>query len=511
MNAQRYLYLSSGIVSICGIVFQVLYGAAGSYLFGDSVLYYCITIGLFLMAMGIGAAVSERLKNWLVTRFVQAEFLIAIIGGFSVFGLFFFSSFFDQGTAQVYLYIVISLTGFLTGLELPILIRRVQEIRADISKSTARVLFFDYAGSLIGSIGFALLLRPALGLIKTAFLVAAINAVIALFLTFYFQKEIRRPALHKLSGVLILLLLGWGFLYGEKYAAAFEQRVYADPVIHAEDTQYQRIILTKEPNDVRLYLNGQLQFSESDEYRYHEALVHIPMALAKQKRNILILGGGDGLAVREVLKHDQVENITLVDLDPAMTDLANTHHELLRLNEGALKDDRVKIVHADAFQYLQENEAFYDVIIGDLPDPNNEGLNKLYTTQFYSLVRNHLAPGGKISMQSTSPVFAPKVFWTIHETVKETGLFTDSYHLDVPSFGNWGFTLASREAIDLDNLQVSDDLSFLNEETARALFAFGNDTDAVIEEEDGDTFDIPVNTLNRPVLIQLYQKAWQEY
>lgn len=137
MNAQRYLYLSSGIVSICGIVFQVLYGAAGSYLFGDSVLYYCITIGLFLMAMGIGAAVSERLKNWLVTRFVQAEFLIAIIGGFSVFGLFFFSSFFDQGTAQVYLYIVISLTGFLTGLELPILIRRVQEIRADISKSTA--------------------------------------------------------------------------------------------------------------------------------------------------------------------------------------------------------------------------------------------------------------------------------------------------------------------------------------------------------------------------------------
>ncbi|ELK48073.1 UNVERIFIED_CONTAM: polyamine aminopropyltransferase [Halobacillus marinus] len=511
MNAQKYLYLSSGIVSICGIVFQVLYGAAGSYLFGDSVLYYCITIGLFMMAMGIGAALSEKLKNWLVTRFVQAEYLIALVGGFSVFGLFFFTAYFDDGVAQIYLYTVISLTGFLTGLELPILIRRVQEIREDISKSTARVLFFDYAGSLIGSVGFALVLRPLLGLINTAFFIAMINAIVALFITLRFRKEMSRPKVHQAAGFLILLLLVAGFLFGEKYASVFEQKSYADPIVYTEETKYQKIILTKEPGDVRLFLNGQLQFAESDEFRYHEALVHIPMALADQTRSVLILGGGDGLAVREVLKHEDVEQITLVDLDPAMTDLANTNHELLRLNEGSLKDSRVQVIHEDAFQYLRDSKELYDVILGDLPDPNDEGLNKLYTKEFYSLVRNHLSPGGKVSIQSTSPVFATKVYWTINKTVQATGLETANYHLDVPSFGNWGFTLASREPISIDKLGFDGlDLKFLNEEVAPSLFEFGNDTDEVIEEK-GKTFDIPVNSLNRPNLIQLYQEAWENY
>ncbi|MFD1020573.1 polyamine aminopropyltransferase [Thalassobacillus hwangdonensis] len=510
MNDQRYLYLSSGIVSVCGIVFQVLYGAAGSYLFGDSVLYYCITIGLFLMAMGIGAAVSEKLKKQLITRFVQAEYLIAVIGGFSIFGLFFFTSFFGQEVAQIYLYLVISLTGYLTGLEMPILIRRVQEIRDDISKSTARVLFFDYAGSLIGSIGFALLLRPMLGLIKTAFLIAAINAIIALFITLKFNKEMAKPILHNFAGAGILILLITGFLFGENYAYAFEQKVYSDPIVYSEDTKYQRIILTKEPNDVRLYLNGQLQFSESDEHRYHEALVHIPMALANQKKNVLILGGGDGLAVREVLKYKEAEHITLVDLDPAMTELANANHELLRLNQGSLKDDRVKIVHEDAFQYLSNTTEMYDVILSDLPDPNNEALNKLYTKEFYSLVRNHLSPGGKVSIQSTSPVFATKVFWTIHNTVESTGLSSKSYHLDVPSFGNWGFTLASREPISLKGMEFSVPMKFLNEEIAPTLFAFGNDTDEKIEEK-GKCFEFPINRLNRPVLVRMYQDAWKYY
>lgn len=510
MKAQRYLYFSSGIVSICGIVYQVLYGAAGAYLFGDSVLFYCITIGLFLMAMGIGAALSEYIKHSLVARFVQAELMIAVIGGFSIFGLFFFLSFFGPGIAKLYLYAVISLTGFLTGLELPILIRRVESVREDISKSTARVLFFDYAGSLIGAVGFALLLRPMLGLIKTAFFVAAINALVALIVAYLFRKEVYKPIMHKVVGVVLVCILMVGFFYGETYAYSFEQRLYSDPIVYNEESKYQRIIITKEPGDIRLYLNGQLQFSESDEHRYHEALVHIPMSLASHQKNVLVLGGGDGLAVREVLKYKKAEHITLVDLDPNMTELANNHPDLLRINEGSLKSDRVKVIHDDAFHYLMETDEFYDVIIVDLPDPNNEALNKLYTNEFYSLVRNHLTPSGKVSIQSTSPVFATKAFWTINQTVKSTGLQAKSYHLDVPSFGNWGFTLASRKDINLSNIDISVDTEFLNDEVAESLFQFGDDIDHKMTD-DGEKFEIPVNRMNRPILVQLYQDAWKYY
>ncbi|MBZ5753353.1 polyamine aminopropyltransferase [Metabacillus rhizolycopersici] len=510
MKEQRYLYFSSGIVSICGIVYQVLYGAAGSYLFGDSVLFYCITIGLFLMAMGIGAALSEQIKHSLVARFIQAELLIALFGGFSIFGLFFFFSYFDEEIAKIYLYGIISITGFLSGLELPILIRRVESIREDISKSTARVLFFDYAGSLIGSVGFALLLRPMLGLIKTAFFIAAINALVALIVTYLLKKEIFKPNLHKVVGTTLLLVLTLGFFFGEEYAYSFEQKLYRDPIIYHEETKYQRIILTKEPGDVRLFLNGQLQFSESDEYRYHEALVHVPMSLSPNRQNILVLGAGDGLAVREILKYKDTEQITLVDLDPKMTELADTNRELLRLNKGSLKNDRVKIVHDDAFNYLMQNDQFYDVIIVDLPDPNNEALNKLYTKEFYSLIRNHLTPNGMVSIQSTSPMFATKVFWTINQTVQSTGMKTKSYHLDVPSFGNWGFTLASRNTIDLQEADLSVKTKFLNEDIFEPMFHFGNDVDSHIAEK-GKKYVIPINSMNRPILVQLYQEAWRYY
>lgn len=510
MSKEKYLYLSSSIVSICGIVYQVLYGASGAYLFGDSVLFYCITIGLFLMFMGIGAALSEKIKTSLMNRFVQTEYLIALVGGFSTLGLFYFMSYFSIEFAQLYLYFVIAITGFLTGIELPILIRKAESIGNDIGKSTARVLFFDYAGSLIGAIGFALFLRPMLGLVATAFFVGCINALIALFVSIKFRSEIKRPKTHHLLGIIIVFLLAFGFVKGESYAYQFEKQLYNDPIIFSEETKYQRIIITKEPDDVRLYLNGQLQFSESDEYRYHEALVHVPMSLAEEQKNVLILGGGDGLAVRELLKYEDVEHITLVDLDPRMTEIAKTHPELTRINQNSLYSDKVEIIHLDAFHYLMENTELYDVIITDLPDPNNEALNKLYTKEFYSLLRNHLAPGGYTSIQSTSPVFSTKAFWSINKTVASTGLNTRSYHLDVPSFGNWGFTLASRNKIDLSSIDINVKTKYLTSHIAQTLFYFGKDTDSKIKEGDG-YYEIPINRMNRPTLISLYHKAWKYY
>lgn len=196
-----------------------------------------------------------------------------------------------------------------------------------------------------------------------------------------------------------------------------------------------------------------------------------------------------------------------------MTDLALEHPELTRINENAMHNEKVTIHNEDAYNFLLEDESFYDAILVDLPDPNNEGLNKLYTDGFYKLVRNHLNPGGFVSIQSTSPLFAREAYWTISETVQSTGMHVDNYHLDIPSFGNWGFTLASREAFtseQIEQIQLSVETAYLDEAIIPSLFAFGKDEDAMLFEN-GKQVDWQVNTMNRPVLLDLYNKAWKYY
>ncbi|WLR42324.1 polyamine aminopropyltransferase [Bacillus carboniphilus] len=506
---KRRIFTSSGIVSICGIVYQVLYGAAGSYLFGNSTFFYSLTIGLFLSGMGIGAMHSEKFHKNLISTFIMTEYLIAMIGGFSIFFLFYMQVNFGDSIAKIFLYTVIIITGYLTGLELPLLIRKSEEINADLKESTAKVLFFDYAGSLIGTITFALLLRPSLGLIRTGFLIAFINIIVAVWLSFSFKDEVKNKAT-KFIGFILMILIILGFLFGEKYTHHLEKKLYRDPIIYNQETEYQRIVMTKAPQDLRLFLNGQLQFAESDEYRYHESLVHIPMSLSKGHENVLILGGGDGLAIREVLKYEGVKEITLVDLDPKMTQLAKEHHELKRLNQAAFDSEKVNVFNDDAFTFLNESKDLYDVILIDLPDPNNENLNKLYTWEFYSLVRNHLSEDGFTSIQSTSPVFATEAFWTISNTVKYTGLHVDNYHLDIPSFGNWGFTLASRKPFTIDEIELSIETKYLTDEMIPALFHFGKDEDEEIIHNNKKV-ELPVNSLNRPNLLDYYEKAWKYY
>ncbi|CAH0321765.1 Polyamine aminopropyltransferase [Peribacillus simplex] len=311
-------------------------------------------------------------------------------------------------------------------------------------------------------------------------------------------------------GILLTVVIGLGFLYGERYAHTLEQKLYRDPIVFSKDTKYQKIIMTKDTGDLRLYQNGQLQFAESDEHRYHEALVHIPMSLSDKKTNVLVLGGGDGLATRELLKYKEIQKITLVDLDPEMTNLSKENPHLTKLNKNSFHSKKVHIINKDAFNYLKNADDLYDVILVDLPDPNNESLNKLYTWEFYSLVRNHLTPTGLVSIQSTSPVFATAAFWTISNTVKSTGLYVDNYHLDIPSFGNWGFTLASREKFDVENIKLEVKTTYLANEMIASLFYFGKDEDQDITIK-GKHVDIPVNSLNRPDLLDLYENAWDYY
>ncbi|MCA0986342.1 polyamine aminopropyltransferase [Guptibacillus algicola] len=509
-NKSSQLYWASGIVSICGIIFEVLFGALGSYILGDGVKQYTITISLFLTGMGIGASLSERVVKNLITRFIVIELMIGIIGGVSSFAVFGITSIAGEESTAIFLYSIILIVGGLTGLELPILIRKANEIGVEMNKSTARVLFSDYAGGLVGGLLFAFYLRPEFGLVKSAFLVALINILVAFWMIISFRKEIVKTSIYIGAASFALLLMIAGVLFGEEIAFSFEQRLYKDPIIFSEETSYQRIVLTKEQGDLRLYLNGQLQFSSSDEHRYHETLVHVPMAASRDRNNILLLGGGDGLAVRELLKYEEVDSITVVDLDPRMVDIARTNHMLVELNQQAFEDKRVKVVNADAFKFMKNEPDRFDVIISDLPDPNNESLNKLYTWEFYSMLRNHLKQNGAMMVQATSPVFATEAYWTISKTIRETGLYTTNLHVDIPSFGNWGFVLGTRSQIDSEDLNIQVKTDYLTSEMVPSLTAFGKDEDSTITKN-GEKVTLEPNTLIRPNLIDKYENAWQQY
>ncbi|MGP4041592.1 polyamine aminopropyltransferase [Gracilibacillus sp. D59] len=511
LKQSHFIYWASGIVSICGIIFEVLFGALGSYILGDGVKQYTLTISLFLTGMGIGASLSERVTKHLLLSFIYIEYLVALIGGFSSFLMFAATAYFSSGSDALFLYSITLIIGGLTGVELPILIRKANEIGVTIQRSTARVLFSDYAGGLIGGLLFVFLLRPQLGMVKTAFLVGLINLSVALVVLYLFRKELIRKTLHGIIGGIIALLLIAGLIFGETLVLSFEQKLYKDPIIHFEESQYQKIVVTKQNEDIRLYLDGGLQLSSIDEQRYHEVLVHPTMAYSKSHEEVLVLGGGDGLVVRELLKYPDINNITLVDLDPAVIELANTNPHLLELNDHSLQDDSVSVVNQDAFEYLEESEDWYNTIIVDLPDPNNESLNKLYTKEFYSLVRNHLRPGGAVMVQATSPVFAREVYWTISNTVASTGLKVENFHVDVPSFGNWGFVMASRDPIKVDSLKIEVETRFLTTELLHSLTVFGKDEDENILDKNGNQKELEVNTLINPRLIDIYENSWQYY
>lgn len=504
------IYWASGIVSICGIIFEVLFGALGSYILGDGVKQYTLTISLFLTGMGVGASLSERVNRHLITRFVMVEYAVALIGGFASLTMFGVTAYSAGGADAFYLYMVTFLVGGLTGIELPILIRKANELGVELNKSTARVLFSDYAGGLIGGLLFVFLLRPQMGMVQSAFVVGCINLGVAFTVLYLFRKEINHPKKLAAVGMIIGAGLIWGVFFGEAAAYSFEKNLYKDPIIHTEESAYQRIVLTKEQGDTRMYLDGALQFSSSDEHRYHELLVHLPMSHAPEPKDILILGGGDGLAVRELLKYESIHSITLVDLDPRVTELANTNYHLLKLNKGSLQNEKVTVVHKDAYEYIEQTDDWYDVIISDLPDPNNESLNKLYTKEFYSLLRNHLTEDGAMMVQSTSPVFATSVYWTITETIAATGLKVENFHVDIPSFGNWGFVLASREPIEKERLEVTVETDFLTTEMIPSLTFFGKDEDSIIDKN-GSRVQWKPNTLIEPHLIELYEQAWKDY
>jgi len=391
--------------------------------------------------------------------------------------------------------------GVLVGMEIPLVMRVLNSRKAEFRELVSRVLTFDYLGALAVSLLFPLLLAPKLGLSRTGFLFGIFNAVIALWTIFIFRDEIKDSAGRTLKASIVLGLLIGGFFLSNQLTQWAEKGLFGDEIIFADTTPYQRLVVTRWKDDMRLYINGNLQFSSRDEHRYHEALVHPALESLPWAKSVLVLGGGDGLAVREILKHGHIEHITLVDLDPAMTTLFSNSAPLVALNHGSLKDSRVKVINQDAGQWLENNTEVFDAIIADFPDPSNFGLGKLYSVPMYRLLSKHLSENGYAVIQSTSPYFAPRSYWCINATLKEAGFNTWPYHAYVPSFGEWGFILAGKRADFVLPQRYSVTTRYLDAESTALMFKFPPDMQAIPVEP---------NRLNSQSLVHYFEQDWHE-
>lgn len=490
------LLASVFVVAACGLVYELAAGALASYVLGDSVLQFSTIIGTYLFAMGVGSWLSRFFERQLPAHFLRIELMVALVGG-SLPALLFLAHAWQPGAFRVLLYGLVLLVGLLVGLEIP-LVMRILKRNVQLRELVSQVLTFDYLGALAVSVAFPLLLVPQLGLIRTGLLFGLMNAAVALWALWLFRHELRRFTAHALACVLTLGALGAAFAGSQHITSLAEDRFYQDKIILAESSPWQRIVVTQGRGGMRLFLNGNLQFAQADEYRYHEALVHPALAAHGAPRKVAVLGGGDGLAVREVLRHPGVESITLVELDPNMTRLFATDPQLVALNGGALHSPKVKIVNTDAFQWLQQTPEIYDAIVVDFPDPTNFSIGKLYTNAFYSLLEQRLAASGYAVIQTTSPYVARQSFWTIATTLESVGLKTAPYHANVPSFGEWGFIIASRRPWRAPT-ELPEGLRFLTVAGVPPLFDFPRDMARVPAE---------VNRLGSQVLVTTYEREW---
>ena len=496
------------IAAVCALVYELLAGTLSSYLLGDSVTQFSLTIGLFLTAMGVGSFLSRFVRRDLLGWIIGIESAIGLIGG--LIPLIGFCAFaFTHHYTQVLL-LLIFVVGALIGVEIPLVIRILREW-ASLRVTVATVLGVDYAGALVASVLFPFVLVPYMSLAGAGLVCGAANVLIAGVLLWRFWPMVRagrRVLVTIVTGA--LLILGAGSIYANQWVRQFENRLYQDEVIYAADSPYQRIVITRYKQDVRLYLNGHLQFSTIDEHHYHEALVHPAMTLLTDPSRVLILGGGDGLAAREALKYSSVDRLDLVDIDPVVTGLFKSHPMFATLNRGSLRDERVHIHHADAFKFMQDCKGRYDLIVIDLPDPSQPQLGKLYSTSFYALCARQLNPKGVLVTQATSPYRSRKAFWCIKHTMEtprwggpiEERLYALAYHTHVPSFGAWGFVMARREPLST--------LTGCLRVPTRCLTDPMLATLSVFPKTMAET-PTAVSRLNDPVVVHLYQQGYSQY
>ncbi|MCG8618029.1 MAG: polyamine aminopropyltransferase [Desulfobacterales bacterium] len=530
----------------CGIILEYIQASLASMILGNAFEQWAMVIGLMMFWMGFGSLIQSRIpKDKLIATFVLIEIALALAGGYSP--TLTYLSYGYTSHYSLVLYLFVSLIGILIGLEIPVIIRINNDFSRELSTNLGNILSADYIGSLAGALIYVFLLLRFFPITEAAFLTAGMNFFLA-FITFvYFSRKRLIPKSPRLAVVMILTCgaVIYGYMNNRDWQIQNEQPLYDDPIVYSKSSQYQHIVITHYPplDETRLFLNGNLQLCSTDEDRYHESLVIPAMTLSPSRQRVLILGGGDGAALREVLKFQDVKEVMLVDLDPAMTELAATHPLLTRINKNAFSDARVvtlagdgispgparqiyqtrrvlrpqqnestvhlaevSVMNVDADRFLAEVTGLWDVIIVDMPDPSTPELTKLYSREFYLKARARLSANGIMAVQATSPYLARESFLCIGRTLESAGLSIIPYHENVPSFGDWGWYLithGNRRFLNsrIRELKIDVPTRFLTSEGFRRQLVFGKDMLVSQRNE--------INTILFPVLLSLYNhESW---
>lgn len=517
ISQSRTLQISLFATGCSGIVAEFVLSTLATYLIGNATFQWTMIMSIMLFAMGLGSRYSRFFEKNILDTFILVEFLLSALCAMSAVITFGLSS--QMESRELVIYPLAFFIGGLIGLEIP-LVTRLNSIYQELRTNISSVLEMDYFGSLLGGILFAFVFLPLLGFIYTPVLLGSVNFIVASWLMWRFFNITEQKRLLITGFSLCLITIICAAIFASPMILFSEQKKYKDTIIYSKQTKYQKIVITKWKEHHWLYINGQEQFSSFDEERYHEPLVHPAMQLAPSRENILILGGGDGLAAREVLKYKDVKSLTLVDLDPVMTDLGRNHPVMVKLNNKSLNHEKIHILNMDASAFLDKNRIFFNVIIIDLPDPDSMDIMHLYSDAFYREVKRNLAVQGIMVTQATSPYFARKAFLCINKTIASAGFRTLPYHNQVPTLGEWGWVLAckaeeprrislKKEALGLKFNNINTD--FLNNDAMIAMLHFGKDVFKADSQESIKN-NITINTKTHPVLYKYYaQGDWGIY
>ena len=482
------------------IVAEYLLSTLASYFIGNAIIQWTLVVSLMLFAMGLGSRLSSIFRNNLLEHFILLELALSLLVSLSSIFVFIISGFTDILASFIYLYSIV--LGLLVGIEIPLVIRINNEHKS-LRVNLASVLEKDYLGSLVGGIFFAFVALPIFGLTYTPFLLGTINFLVACVLLFY--TRLFRVSRVKYFLILNIAVVLTAFYFAKPIELYSEQVKYRDKVVVQLQSKYQKVVVTEWNGQHWFYINGNLQFCSIDEHLYHEVIVHPAVLLHPMAQKVLVLGGGDGLAVRELLKHKTIESITLVDLDSTVVNLAMHHPIFTSSNLHSLQDPRVKFQFGDAFHYVQNATELYDIVIIDLPDPRSIQIARMYSKEFYMSVYNLLGKEGIMITQAGSPAYASKAYLSIEKTIEQSNFNTIKLHNHITSMGEWGWIIGVKNNGKLDKrIQYLNfdtlDTRWLNNQAKPMIFQFGKNRFSLKDS-------IEINTLNNPKLVRYYSEG----
>lgn len=539
------LYFAMFVMGACGLAYEYTLSKVASDILGNSVRQWAVIIGVMMFFMGVGSDLQKYFKSNLVDKFITFEILLGLLGAFGPIVLLYTYGAYQSHYALVQ-YFFVTAIGLIIGFEIPIITRINETYLQELKFNLGNILKMDYIGALVGSLLWIFLLPKYFTIVESAFVLGIFNLLVAMFTLLFFRKLAARVKTLSVATFLALVAIVSGFFSSTGWTSFAEQHLFRDRVIFSETSTFQHIVLTEsKAGDIACYINGQLQFNSADEFIYHEHLVHPAFALSPIHKKVLILGGGDGLALREVLKYDDVESVTICDIDPVMTDLARDNPIFQQMNDNSLADSRVTflknhalvpgertrlqvenqhakfspeftdaatiyIINLDAAKFVEQISGTYDIIIIDFPDPNNPDLSKLYADLFYHNIKKKLSADGIFVQQATSPVHAKEVFLLIGRTMHSAGLNAVPFHDNVPSFGEWGWWIGGRaERWSQETIRTclrntgrfSVPTQYLSPALMNASFVFG------LHQLESDKNDI--NSITNSLAFTYYVNAWQ--